>query len=123
MTTSTLDRISSSIGLPAAIGICRLYGGRQVWIPTSVGLDHPICVEIGTVAAERLCREFGGATLDVPSERSALIAHRNDVISRAYIAGTPVQTLAREHRLSRKMIHNILDALGIDRERSHVTRA
>ena len=118
MTSSMLDEIAQAIGLPAAIGLSRKYGGTLLRIPPRVDQHHPICVVIGTEAAERLCREFPCMAIDVPSERAALIAHRNEVICREYQGGETVLKLARDHRLSRKMIHKILDAAGIDRRSS-----
>jgi hypothetical protein len=118
MTTSMLDEITKAIGLPAAIGLSRVYGGSLLRIPQRIDQSHPICVAIGADAAEKLCREFHGMAIDVPSERVALIAHRNEVICREYLDGATVVSLARDHRLSRKMIHKILDAAGIDRRSS-----
>lgn len=118
MTTSMLDEIAKAIGLPAAIGLSRVYGGRLLRIPQKIHQAHPICIAIGTEAAERLCAEFHGMAIDVPSERAALIAHRNEVIGREYLGGATVRTLAREYCLSRKMIHKILKERGVPRRPS-----
>lgn len=115
MTTPMLDEIVRTIGLPAAIELCRVYGGTALKVPTRLDLHHPICVAIGTEAAEMLAREFPGMVINVPSERKALIANRNQVICREYLAGANVLPLSRHHRLSRKMIHKILAAGGIVR--------
>lgn len=115
MASAILEEITTAIGLPAAVELARVYGGRTLRVPQQVSAAHPISVAIGLSAAHRLCNEFAGMALDVPSERTALRALRDSIIVREYRAGQSIRALATEWYLSRKMIHKILEAAGCPR--------
>ena len=116
MTSSTLDRITALIGLPATIGLTRVFGGQRVWVPSAApSPSHPLTQAVGGDAVELLCAEFGNAKLEVPSARAALIAARNEAIIAGYLAGRGIRELHRAHKLSPRMIRKILDAGGVVR--------
>lgn len=108
MSSAVLEELVRLIGMPAAIEVARVYGGSTLRVPQTLGPLHPLTVAIGAEAAQAIAREFAGCALDIPAERSALIAWRNETIVAAHGDGASVHALARDHRLSRKMIRKIL---------------
>ncbi len=114
MTSQVLDEIAEAIGLPAAIELARVYGGRTLHVPKTMHPLHPLVLALGSGPAGALSRDFAGMVLDVPAERTALIAQRNLAISQAYVQGpVSVKALAADHGLSRRMIRKILRKAGV----------
>ncbi len=113
MTSQILEEITETIGLPAAIELTRIYGGRTLHVPKTMHLQHPLALAIGTGPAAALSQGFAGMVLDVPAERTALIAHRNAAIVVAYQDQASVKGLAAQYVLSRKMIRKILRRAGV----------
>lgn len=108
MASNILRALVRAIGLPAAISLTRVYGGREIRVPTYITRVHPLAVAIGWDAARALCVEFGGTALDVPVERTALIEQRNALIRDQYRAGASIKALASRYGLSRTMVRKVL---------------
>jgi hypothetical protein len=113
MTSAILGEIAQAIGLPATIELTRAYGGRTLHVPKAMPSLHPLVLAIGAGAATVMSREFAGMALEIPAERTALIAQRNEAIILAYGQGMSVKGLAVDHGLSRKMIRKILRRAGV----------
>lgn len=112
MASLVLQELVEAVGLGPALTITRVYGGRTLRVPMRAGSVHPLTLSVGIVAAQALCREFGGCELNIPTERTALLEQRNELICAAYRSGISVKTLAARYTISRKMVRNILKALG-----------
>jgi hypothetical protein len=110
-----LDELVSQVGFQTAIRICRAYGGTRLAIPSKTHETHPLALLVGLDAARTLSATYGGQRLAIPAEVNALLMQRNATICQDYVGGTSISTLARRHRLSRKMITKILDAQSIPR--------
>lgn len=113
MSASDIDRVIAVIGMPAFISLTRVYGGDMLRVPVSVRDEHPLCVAIGVDAARKLCEAFPDVEIYVPAERTALIRARNDAIVAAYRARETVSKIARDNRISPRMVRKILGAAGI----------
>lgn len=72
--------VARIIGLPATIKLAKAHGGRFVYVPKQVSLDHPLCHLIGAQACAALVAEYGGERLDVAKCDRAAQALRNQLI-------------------------------------------
>lgn len=85
-----LREIAAAIGDEAALSLARQLGGTTVYVPRTIGDDHPLCVAIGRTAADALAGWMGGSALAVPkqAERRARVLdlHRRRSLSIAQIA-------------------------------------
>jgi hypothetical protein len=113
VSASEIDQVIAVIGMPALIGLTRVYGGDMLRVPVSVRDEHPLCVAIGVDAARKLCEAFPDVEIYVPAERTALIRARNDAIVTAYLAREAISKIARENRISPRMVRKILGAAGV----------
>lgn len=109
------NTIALTIGRPAAIELCRAWGGRALYVPSTMTTQHPIALTLGFEAASKLSAEWGGDLLHVPSERRALAAARDDSIVLEWQQGETISAIARRFGLSRFRVQQILDARGADR--------
>lgn len=120
MASALLDEIVEFAGFPAAIELCRAWGGRMLYVPTSENMDqaHPIALAIGLASARELAKRYGGERLAIPAERNALLELRNQHIAAKYATGEySVSALSLEYGIHRKMVTTILDKLGVERRR------
>jgi hypothetical protein len=114
MASNILREIIKTVGLPAAIVLTRVYGGRTLRVPMKVNAVHPLTVAIGATAAGYLCAEFGGLELDIPSERTALLEQRNSLIVQQFREGSSIKGLSRRYGLSRTMVRKVLRGRNIE---------
>ena len=109
----TLDDIADTLGLQVAVRISRSFGGRTLGVPNEVTEIHPISGVVGFEAARVIVREYAGMAIDVPCERTALLAMRDRSIVEAKKGGASIHELSRSHHLSRRMIRKILAKAGL----------
>lgn len=109
---STARELVEVMGLDATIDLVKTFGGDDLKIPEVVNGTArmwDILVEtVGPHAAEKLVKRCGGTVIYVPKCQAALLSHRDREIIRRYDAGTPFDTLRREHKLTRRHLYRVL---------------
>lgn len=96
------------IGLEAALGVVRRFGGTRLWLPLVLAEDHPLAREIGLAQAKRLSRHYCLEAISIPTCKGAFRAMRNRGICERYRAGETAAALAREYGLHERMIWKIV---------------
>jgi hypothetical protein len=66
LTAEFLSEVAQSIGTERALALARRFGGRRLYIPRRVPVDHPISRCIGINAAEHLAATLGGEAFTIP---------------------------------------------------------
>jgi Mor family transcriptional regulator len=102
-----LKELSAAVGLPDAIAIVRRWGGRILYVPTTVRHQDAIALTLGLETARKLVDGFGGRELQLPQERNALLELRNASILAGLAAGRSHESLGVEFGLTRQMIGRI----------------
>lgn len=96
------------IGLAPTLVIVEQYGGCRLYVPVRPTEDHPLAQLIGFENLCTLSRVYGlESHFDIPKATLATRHLRNEKI-RADYASKSVRDLAREHRLTERMIWKIL---------------
>ncbi|MCQ9378821.1 Mor transcription activator family protein [Methyloversatilis sp. XJ19-49] len=103
-----LREIADVIGLPACLELVSRWGGRDLYVPESIGREHPIAFAIGFEAAQKLSAEFPCCTLSLPIERNATIDLRNELIFKEWKDGASVLRLSHRWGLTRPGIDAVL---------------
>ena len=104
----SVREMAEVIGLEAALGVVRRFGGTRLWLPLVVEADHPLAREIGLAQAKRLGEYYRLESITVPSCKGAFRVLRNERITRRYRAGETAAVLAREYGLHERMIWQIV---------------
>lgn len=120
MTSRILEEIVQVSGYPAALELCRAFGGRTVWVPNPITETHPVALTMGYKPACAFAERFSGEPVFIPNERTALMDQRNRLIVADYQGGEGVEPasvseLAQRYGLTRKRITEVLDAAGVQR--------
>lgn len=102
------------IGLPAAVRLVEKWGGVRIYVPATVGEDHPLARMIGVDTARALCEYCAGELLAVPRAAAALREARNREIRARYADGESQARLARAYALTERQVRNILGARPVD---------
>ena len=104
-----LREIAELIGLPAALTLSRVYGGRRLYVPRRYDPEHPLVKLLGHQAAIRLIDNYGGLEhFDVPMAASLTRELRNRAIRRDRARGDSCSTLARRYQMTERTIWTIL---------------
>ncbi len=64
--SAIFDQVAAVIGSGDAVRLCERLGGTPLYVPASVGVNHPISIAIGAAAAKLLCEHFKGEQLQLP---------------------------------------------------------
>ena len=104
----SVREMAGVIGLRAALGVVRRFGGTRLWLPMILSEDHPLAREIGEAAARRLSQHYRLESIMVPNCKRAFRVMRNEDITRRYRAGETAAALAREYGLHERMIWQIV---------------
>ncbi len=64
--SAIFDQVAAVIGSGDAAKLCDRLGGTCIYVPASVGTNHPITLAIGAAAAKLLCEHFTGEQLQLP---------------------------------------------------------
>lgn len=85
-----MQELADAIGRDAAYLLARRLGGTKVYVPRTIGDNHPLCALLGREAADFLSAWTGGATIEIPkqAERRARVLelHRTKALTSAQIA-------------------------------------
>jgi len=111
-----LDELTTIIGYQPTARLLRAFGGRRLYIPSTLDDEHPITWVVGRTHAQTLTSQFGGERLDLPDEQSIVLDLRNQRIAAEYRRGHSVRQLARTYSLSPRGIRKILCKLGLREE-------
>ncbi len=103
-----LRRLSDTIGLADTIEIVRRWGGRALYVPTSVRPNDPLALTLGYNAALRLVEHWGGQYLQLPIDRNGLLDLRNESIIEDYRRGVSKTQIGLRYGLCRQSITHIL---------------
>jgi len=103
-----LRRLSETIGLPDTIEIVRRWGGRILYVPTTVGPNDPLALTLGYKSAMRLVEHWGGQYLQLPIDRNGLLDLRNESIVNDYRSGVSKTQIGLRYGLCRQAISYIL---------------
>jgi Mor family transcriptional regulator len=104
----SVKALADVIGLGEAIEVCRRWGGRSAYIPTTVRHGDPLALALGLDTARLLVKAFGGQQLQLPGERNTLLDMRNAAIVADAEAGMSHQDIALRYGLSRQGVGHIL---------------
>ncbi len=106
---STMERITEAAGWDAAIKVVGYWGGREMYVPDSLGPDHEVSKIVGYDAAVRLVSEFGGETVWVPAMNSRIDGLRKAGMCKALARyGVPVRLIAIALKISDKRVEQHL---------------
>lgn len=102
--------LADAVGLADAIAIIRRWGGRELYVPASVGHSDALALTLGLDTARKLvawCDQRAGAagrSVQLPAERNALLDLRNAAIIEGLKAGRSHEALGLEFGLTRQMV-------------------
>ncbi len=105
-----LKRLTETLGFSDAIEIVRRWGGRELYVPVTVGPYDPLTLTLGGDLAKRLVEHWGGQRLALPAERNALLDMRNEAIVAAVDSGASHQDVAIQYGLRRQSVGHIVRA-------------
>lgn len=112
-----LTELSKAIGLGDTLELVRKWGGRELYVPATVGIGDPLALSMGYETAKRLVAAYPGQRLQLPAERNALLDLRNAAILADAEAGDSQEKIGLRYGLTRQAIGHILKT---NREREEV---
>lgn len=87
-------------GLPAAIKLVELRGGRRVYIPKTAHPDHWLVPHIGLDALQALARHYRGADIEI----DRCLGLKRAIVVAEYERGVPVSRLAETYGCTERNI-------------------
>lgn len=114
---ASLDEVLEVIGEAATLKMIDSYGGTTPRLPAkrNVNAKHPMTLIIGLEALEQLVKQLGGGRhVYIPRCAAGLRSKRDREIVQKYEAGTSVDQLAMQYRLSDRQIWSILKKTEMD---------
>lgn len=105
--TASIAEIERIIGTECTEELIVAYGGRRLYVPERVRVDHPLALRLGTGPATLLAQAFGGDYIELPTRRQRDIRARNLAIRAEYAAGASQAALASLYGLTVRQIRNI----------------
>lgn len=107
-----LAELAGAIGEAAARALAKRFGGTTLYVPMTIGDNHPIAVAIGIDAAARLAQAAGGVRLAVPKQ-----AERRARVRELRRAGAlTIPAIALETGYSERHVYRIMSADADDRQ-------
>lgn len=106
---TTLDDLSSIIGLSATIRLAAWWGGKNLYIPADPDGDMRLTSLIGLPAARRLTAAYAREHIAVPSLHGLMIEQRNVRIFYDLTAGKSIKEIAQKNDLSERRVAQIRD--------------
>lgn len=103
-----VKEIVEVVGLGDAIAIVRAWGGRVVYVPTSVQDGDAFVLALGLSTARKMVAAFGGQRLRLPAERNVLIDLRNASIIRDAEAGQSHPVVSVKYGVTRQHVSHIV---------------
>lgn len=98
-----------AIGLPATLALLDRHGGTPIRIPVRARRSRKLSTILTATQIDRLAELWGGQSLELPKIDSCLIQVRDQEIARRSDAGDTHVALAREFKLTRRQIINIVN--------------
>jgi len=92
-----LAEVAALIGVPAAVKLANAYGGTELYVPATIGADHPIALTVGHGQALLLAEHYGNDYIDVPLGLAWRRAVRNLAVFNARRRGESQSTVARQY--------------------------
>lgn len=109
---ATAQYLVEVMSLQATIDLVDAFGGDDLKVPQVVNGESRMwsaLVEIiGPSEAKKLVERCGGTSVYVPTCHMALLRHRNRDIVTRYDAGTPLDALRREYKMTRRNLYRVL---------------
>lgn len=102
------------IGLAETLRLLQARGGIPTYVPYDPARAQVLCAILARHSVDALCRAMGGQTIETPMPDRVLLQLRNRAIIEDRRRGHSHARLAREHRLSRRQIINILQQQETD---------
>lgn len=109
--TTTYENIAMIVGIEAAQIIVSEFGGTELYIPhvDNLKANHKLVELLGIDTARRLCRYWHGQVLNVPLNKKAVIAKRNEQIIALAKQGECPNRLATKFTLHVRTIRKIIE--------------
>lgn len=61
-----LEDLGQVIGADAVVRLCEALGGTRIYVPRTIGENHPLAAAIGMKAARSLAEHYYGTMLELP---------------------------------------------------------
>ncbi len=103
-----LAQLKELLGQDAAILLAKTYGGGSLYVPADPDTNHPLSLLLGHQKALLLARVWGGDRLNVPKHDAIIRQLRQRKLHQARAKGKSVAALAREFKLSRRRVLQLL---------------
>ena len=71
----TTEQLIALLGEPAFVALAEAFGGRRLYVPTTIGPDHEIARAIGIDAARNLSERISPDQIRVPLARELRACH------------------------------------------------
>lgn len=103
-----LAELASAIGIDAARLVARRFGGTTIYVPRTIGDDHPLRAALGADIAAKLAHWFGGGRINVPKQ-----AERKARVRQLHRAGAlTIAAIALETGFSERHVYRLLSEQG-----------
>ncbi|MEZ5743415.1 MAG: hypothetical protein R3D89_06740 [Sphingomonadaceae bacterium] len=112
--SDALAELSEALGEADAIALATRFGGTRLYVPKSIGDNHPICAALGRATADRLADWAGGGSIDVPKQAAKRLRVQN-LRSRGALT---IAQIALETSYSERHVYRILQEQADDRQGS-----
>lgn len=104
---SRTQELVDVIGLPAALKLVELHGGRHIWVPTNASEKHWLNEQIGMEAFTQLCAYYGYSTLEIDKCAALIRAVRDKTILEEFNHGMTNYQLATKYNTTERQIRRI----------------
>lgn len=106
------QEVAELIGEPLLLALRRNFGGILLYVPKTIGHNHPISAAIGAPSAKKIAERFGGTTLALPK----LAARRQRVLELRSRGDMTIQQIALATDYSERHVYDILNSAADDRQ-------
>lgn len=113
-----LGPVIDLIGLDRACTLMRAFRGRRLYVPLSIGQDHPISRAVGWESAKRLAYYYGGEHLRLPLGRAVAKLIRDREILAMHRGGKSCGQIAGAFQIGERSVRAILQAHRVGRPAS-----
>ncbi|MBI1407318.1 MAG: hypothetical protein GC145_14485 [Caulobacter sp.] len=100
--SGTTGALTSLLGVEAMTRLSDKFGGRRIYVPATIGPDHPLAVAAGLEAALQLVAHYAGHTLSLPitpARRQRVLELDKRGFTKALIAETVGLTERRVYQI------------------------
>jgi hypothetical protein len=104
---SRTQELVEVIGLPAALKLVELHGGRHIWVPTTAKETHWLNEQIGMDAFTKLCAHYSYSRLEIDKCATLIRALRDKTILEEFNHGMTNYQLATKYNTTERQIVRI----------------